>query len=70
MNNGSTTRYYGKYRGTVLNNVDPGATRSHSGDGAGRSGFTSNHLGNAVRADGGNRAGNVHDSADQSRRLD
>jgi hypothetical protein len=23
MNNGSTTRYYGKYRGTVLNNVDP-----------------------------------------------
>ena len=23
MNNGSTTRYYGKYRGTVVNNVDP-----------------------------------------------
>ena len=23
MNNGETTRYYGKYRGTVVNNVDP-----------------------------------------------
>ena len=61
--------YYGIYRGTVVNNVDPDADRAHHGHGAGRGRHHALDLGDAVRADRGKADGHVHGAADRRGRL-
>ena len=64
-----TTQYFGIYRGTVVNNIDPTRTRPHHGNRAGcrRHDFD---VGHALRAARRQTDGHVHGASGRRQRVD
>ena len=62
-------KFYGVYRGTVVNNIDP-CSWPHHGDRPGRRWTDTLDLGNALRSHCGKADGRLHGAANWVRRLD